>query len=77
MGTTVSFGPINCGVIPPAGTATQSTQCAPLSASANVTASISDDTSGGAIALVSLASFVTEIKIVFPDPGEFPRERSR
>jgi len=74
MGTTVSFSPstINCGITPPGGETTQSAQSEVLSASANVTASITDDHSGGTITLVSVASFITEIKIVLPDPGDLP-----
>jgi hypothetical protein len=73
MGTTVSFGPIGIGVTPPGATMTGTTSCTPLSAPANVTASISDDTSGGALTLQGLASFITKIVTEPPpDPGELP-----
>jgi hypothetical protein len=74
MGTTVIFNPatINCGVIQPGATSVQTAQCGVLSAAVNVTASISADTSGGAITLASIASYVTETQITYPDPGELP-----
>jgi hypothetical protein len=69
----VSFSsPINCAVTPPGGTTSASTQCGILSASANVTASISADTSGGALQVLSVTSFILETKIETPDPGEMP-----
>ena len=73
MGTTVSFGPISIGATPPGATTIGNTSCAPLSAPANVTASISDDTSGGALTLLALASFITEIETEPPPPpGSLP-----
>jgi hypothetical protein len=50
MGTP-NFSPtnINCGVVSPGQATTTSTTCGVLSAMANVTAAISDDTSGGAL----------------------------
>ena len=73
MGTTVSFGPISIGATPPGATTIGNTSCAPLSAPANVTASISDDTSGGALTLLGLASFITEIETEPPPPpGSLP-----
>jgi len=74
MGTTVNFGPstLNCGVVPPKGTAEATATSEVLSAPANVTANISNDTSGGAFTVVSVASFVTKIEIEMPDPGELP-----
>jgi hypothetical protein len=69
----VSFSsPINCAVTPPGGTTTATTQCGTLSASANVTASISSDTSGGALKVLSVTSFIMETKIVIPGPGDLP-----
>jgi len=72
MGIPVTFSPspINCGVIQPGAQTTQSTQCAVLSASVNVTASITGDTSGGAITLASVASFVQQTEIETAGPGE-------
>jgi hypothetical protein len=74
MGITVNFSPakINCGVIPPGGTTTQTAQSEVLSAPANVTAAISADTSGGALTLLSVVSFITQIKIDLPGPGDLP-----
>ncbi len=72
MPTTVSFANINCGVIPPGAVVTPTTQCGVLSAPANVTASITGDTSGGALTLVSVNSYVTKIETTFPDPGDLP-----
>src|SRR5215475_5868622 len=73
MGTTVSFGPISIGVTPPAATTTGTTSCAPLTAPANVTASITDDTSGGALTLQGLGSFITKLETEPPpDPGDLP-----
>jgi hypothetical protein len=73
MGTTVGFGPISIGATPPGATTIGNTSCAPLSAPANVTASISDDTSGGALTLLALASFITEIETEPPPPpGSLP-----
>jgi hypothetical protein len=73
MGIDVSFSsPINCAVTPPGGATTASTQCGILSASANVTASISADTSGGALKVLSVTSFVLETEIETPGPGETP-----
>ena len=69
----VSFSsPINCAVTPPGGATTASTQCGILSASANVTASISADTSAGALTVLSVTSFILETKIETPDPGDLP-----
>jgi hypothetical protein len=69
----VSFtSPINCAVTPPGGTTTAATQCGTLSASANVTASISADTSGGALKVLSATSFIMETEIETPGPGELP-----
>ncbi len=72
--STVNFDPanINCGVIPRGGSIIDSTSCGVLSAPANVTASISDDTSGGALTLLSVKSFITETELEVPDPGELP-----
>jgi D-alanyl-D-alanine carboxypeptidase len=74
MPTTVNFNPasIDCGVIPPGGTSIGSTRCEVLSAPVNVTASISHDTSGGALTLLSVKSFITETQLEVPDPGELP-----
>lgn len=74
MGITVVFGPspINCGVIPPGTNTTATVKCTDLSAPANVTASISGDTSGGALKVSSVISIVTKIELQFPDPGELP-----
>jgi hypothetical protein len=73
MGTP-NFSPANiaCGVVSPGQTANLSTTCGVLSATANVTAAISGDTSGGAITLVSVLSFITKTEIEFPDPGDLP-----
>jgi hypothetical protein len=71
----VSFSsPINCAVTPPGGVTTASTQCGILSAPANVTASISADadTSGGALTVLSVTSFILETRIETPGPGELP-----
>jgi len=69
----VSFtSPINCAVTPPGGTTTATTQCGTLSAPANVTASISADTSGGALKVLSVTSFIMETEIETPGPGELP-----
>jgi hypothetical protein len=46
--------------------------CGVLSAPVNVTASISDDTSGGALTLLSVKSFITVTELEVPDPGELP-----
>lgn len=68
----VSFSsPINCAA-PKGGVTTATTQCGTLSSSANVTASISADTSGGALTLLSVASFMLETVTEIPDPGELP-----
>jgi len=74
MPTTVNFNPasIDCGVIPPGGTSIGSTRCEVLSAPVNVTASMSHDTSGGALTLLSVKSFITETQLEVPDPGELP-----
>ncbi len=74
MPTTVSFSPasINCGIVPPGGTATPTTQSAVLSAPANVTASISADTSGGALTVSSVSSFVMKVEIESTNPGDLP-----
>jgi Ricin-type beta-trefoil lectin domain-like len=74
MGITVSFNPakVNCGVVPPGGTTTQTAQCGAVTAPVNVTASITDDHSGGAITILSVASFITKTEIEFPDPGDLP-----
>jgi hypothetical protein len=74
MGATVTFNPakIDCGVIQPGATNTQTTQCGVLSAPANVTAAISADTSGGALTVSSVTSFVTQTQIQVPDPGDLP-----
>ena len=74
MGTTVIFSPstINCGITQPGSTAIGTSQCAPVTAPVNVTASISADTSGGALTLVSVASWALLPEIEVPDPGELP-----
>ncbi len=74
MGLSVNFSPsnINCGVVAPGGTTIQSTQCAPLSAPVNVTASISNDTSGGAITLLPMASFIIGYVTETLEPGQLP-----
>jgi hypothetical protein len=73
MGTSVSFSsPINCAVTPPGGKTTATTQCGILSASANVTASISADTSAGALTVLSVTSFVMETQIESGGSGEGP-----
>jgi hypothetical protein len=75
MGTTVNFTPSNikCQVlIPPGGITTGSTSCGNLPAPANITAEISDDTSGGALTLISITSFQIESEVETPDPGEGP-----
>lgn len=79
MGITVNFDPpsLNCGVTSPGGTTTASTSSGVLSAPVNVTASIADDTSGGALMLLSLTSFINETEIVVPGPGDLPRSTSR
>ncbi len=71
MPPTVTFTPssINCGIVQPGSTALGLTQCAPLTAPVNVTAKISADTSGGALTLVSVTSWVLEVQIQSPDPG--------
>jgi hypothetical protein len=71
MGQTVTFTPstINCGVAQPGSTAVGLSQCAPITAPVNVTAEITADTSGGAITLVSVTSWLIEIEIQQPDPG--------
>jgi hypothetical protein len=72
MGTSVSFSPGNLsfGVIAPGASGTQSAQSATLTAAATVSASISNDTSGGAIKVSTLTSYVIEDITVTPDPGE-------
>ena len=65
MGMTVSFNPnsIDFGVVPPgAGVtpSTVSTQCGTLSAPVNVTASITNDASGGAFTVSAVTSFALE-----------------
>lgn len=74
MPTTVNFNPgfVDCGVIPPEGTSIGSARCGVLFASVNVTASISDDTSGGALTLLSVKSFITETQLEVPNPGDLP-----
>jgi hypothetical protein len=74
MGTTVTFNPasINCGVIPPGAMITKSARCAVLSAPASVTASISGDTSDGALTVLTVTSFTTKTEIEVPGPGELP-----
>jgi hypothetical protein len=58
----VTFSPstINCGVAQPGGTAAGVSQCAPVTASVNVTVGITNDTSGGAVTLLSVASYALE-----------------
>ena len=63
---------IDCGAYPPGGTGFGATTCGVLSAPVNVTARISDDTSGGALTLLSVASWMTETVTETPDPGELP-----
>src|ERR1700688_1337123 len=72
MGVTVYFDSslINCGVVAPGGSTVQSTQCGTVSAPVNVTASITEDASGGAFTVSAVTSFTVETKIAFPDPGE-------
>ena len=72
MGTPSTFSPanLNCGVVSPGQTITTSTTCGVLSATANVTAAISNDTSGGALKVASVQSFITQTETQFPDPGE-------
>jgi hypothetical protein len=74
MGTTVTFNPpsIHCGVIPPGAMITKSARCAVISAPASVTASISGDTSDGALAVLTVTSFTTKTEIEVPGPGELP-----
>jgi hypothetical protein len=65
MGMTVSFNPnsIDFGVVPPgAGVtpSTVSTQCGTLSAPVNLTASITNDASGGAFTVSAVTSFALE-----------------
>jgi hypothetical protein len=71
MGVNFS-SPINCAVTPPGGQTTATTQSETFSAPANVTASISADTSGGALTVLSITSFVLQTEIETPDPGELP-----
>ena len=59
---------IDCGAYPPGGTGFGATTCGFFSAPVNVTARISDDTSGGALTLLSVASWMTETVTETPDP---------
>jgi hypothetical protein len=69
----VSFSsPISCAVTPPGRQTTATTQSETFSAPANVTASISADTSGGALKVLSVTSFILQTETEFPDPGELP-----
>jgi len=75
MPTTVSFPPstINLGIAEPGGTAVGISQSAPVISPVNVTAKISADTSGGAIILVSVTSWLLEFELRPPaPPGRFP-----
>ena len=74
MGTTMTFSPaaISFPVTAPGSVMWASTTSDAFSEAANVTANISDDTSGGAITLVSLASYANETQLVFPGAGELP-----
>ena len=72
MGQTVNFSPssISCGVTAPSTTTTGVSQCAPLTAPANVTAHLTNDTSGGALTLLSVASYLPQLAP--PEPPEPP-----
>jgi hypothetical protein len=74
----VNFVPasINFQVTQPGGATDASTSCAALSAPASVTASISDDNSGGALTVLSVKSFIIDPEIEVPDSGEGPLGKS-
>jgi hypothetical protein len=71
MAQTVNFLPtsINIGVTEPGATNTGATQCAPVTAAANVKASLTNDTSNGALTIV-VATYVREI--IAPQPPQPP-----
>ncbi len=73
MKQTVNFTPssINCGVTRPGTTSAAVTQCAPITSPANVTASITNDTSGGALTILSIASYLPQV--IPPGPPGPPR----
>ena len=63
MTQTVTFNPssINIGTTQPGATNAGASQCAPLAVPANVTASITNDTSGGALTILSVASYLPQV----------------
>jgi len=63
MTQTVTFNPssINIGTTQPGATNAGASQCAPLTVPANVTASITNDTSGGALTILSVASYLPQV----------------
>ena len=63
---------IDCGAYPPGGKGFGATTCGVLSVPVNVTARISDDTSGGAITVLSVITWMTETVTETPEPGELP-----
>jgi hypothetical protein len=63
---------IDYGSVAKGGTAFGATTCGVLSAPVNVTARISDDTSGGALTLLSVTSWMIETVTETPDPSELP-----
>lgn len=70
MGVAFNPDPISCPITAPGAKATVNTSCGVLSAPASVTAKITDDTSGGALSVALVTSYVIEEKLEAPDPGE-------
>jgi hypothetical protein len=70
MTQTVNFSPssVNIGVTEPGATSTGASQCAPIAAAANVTASITNDTSNGALTILSVASYLPVLIFRPPEP---------
>jgi len=68
MTQTVTFNPssINIGTTQPGATNAGASQCAPLAVPANVTANITNDTSGGALTILSVASYLPQV--IPPEP---------
>src|SRR6516165_2255756 len=63
MTQTVTFNPssINIGTTQPGATNAGASQCAPLAVPANVTASITNDTAGGALTILSGAGYLPQV----------------